>query len=215
MDNIQEKPIKRKTDDIDIKDKSPKDKTIKKKRKCKVKYQEISKDIRINNSNINYNTPTLIEYKGIKFKISTRDYFDKKEITWKCQYYRRIKDKPLEQTNFGFGTIKGIKNILDNTFNYYLKEDHSQICKNLCSDKNKNPKYNSPEININEENNINSEETIDDLDNTFLKDRFIKCKNAEEIDKLILEICKQNKNYLSNLSKFENNFKAFYEEKKN
>ena len=85
----------------------------------------------------------------------------------------------------------------------------------MCSDKNKNPKYNSPEININEENNINSEETIDDLDNTFLKDRFIKCKNAEEIDKLILEICKQNKNYLSNLSKFENNFKAFYEEKKN
>ena len=76
---------------------------------------------------IEYNTPYTINYLNSVFKLSTRYYYHKKELTWKCIYYRRIKDKPIEIKNFCEAIIKGYKNIIStkNPWNYYLTKDHS------------------------------------------------------------------------------------------
>ena len=35
---------------------------------------------------LEYNTPVMIKYLDLYFKLSTRDFYDKKELTWKYRY---------------------------------------------------------------------------------------------------------------------------------
>ena len=78
---------------------------------------------------IKYNIPIQIKFEEKIFKINTNNFFDKIEARWKCEYYRRLKDKPKIKTRFCDATIKGIRLILDDKFKFYLKVDHSEICK--------------------------------------------------------------------------------------
>ena len=57
---------------------------------------------------------------------------DKNEATWKCVYNRSTKDKPDNYKNFCIGTIKGFRDLFSKKyFNYYLKEEHSNICEDF------------------------------------------------------------------------------------
>ena len=99
-------------------------------------YNEIMKQVKIIRTE--HNIPYSINYLNSEFRVSDRDYYEKKELTWKCKYYRRMKDKPINKKNFCDGTIKGYKNSImdDISWKYYLTEDHSDICKKLKQNKN-------------------------------------------------------------------------------
>ena len=115
--------------------KSEKSKKIIKKNVQYLLSNEITNEVKIIRTE--YNTPYTINYLNSEFRVSTRDYYEKKELTWKCKNYRRTKDKPINKKNYCDGTIKGYKNIItdDNSWNYYLTEDHSDICKKLNQNK--------------------------------------------------------------------------------
>ena len=89
----------------------------------------ITKSIKIDNDFIKYNTPLKIEYKSKIFNFAIRDYYDAVQCTWKCLNQRKIKDKPNTFKNFCDGTIRGIKEILNNKFfSFFLMENHSSLC---------------------------------------------------------------------------------------
>ena len=72
------------------------------------------KKITFKEQNYKYNTPTKIMYENWILIINTNNYYDKVEATWKCQYYKRTKDKPKNKTRFCDATIKGLRNIFNN-----------------------------------------------------------------------------------------------------
>ena len=131
------KAIKRKKsfeedNDITNNNKDRLDKAKKKLSVLKTKNIEITNQIKLNKEDYKYNNPTKFKYNDKEFIINSRKYYELYECTWKCLYFRRIKDLPLNQKNFCNATIKGIRNALNSDqFNFYLLEDHSQICKNL------------------------------------------------------------------------------------
>ena len=86
---------------------------------------------------IKYNTPVQIKNEGRLFKINTNDFLDKIEFTWKCEYYSHLKNKPKTQNWFCEATIKGIRMILEDKYKFYLKEDHSEICKDTLEEETK------------------------------------------------------------------------------
>ena len=137
-------------------------------------YNEITSEVKIIRKK--YNTSYTINYLDSEFRVSVRDYYEKKELTWKCKYYRRTKDKPINKKNFCDGTIKGYKNSItdDISWRYYLIEDHSDICKKLKQNK-------------------NSEKEIDEDIPTDYIDIKIKEKNSSdysnEANKKTLKIC--------------------------
>lgn len=49
-----------------------------------INYQDITKEVSFNVANLKYNTPLIITLKEKLFNISTRNYYDKTEYTWKC-----------------------------------------------------------------------------------------------------------------------------------
>ena len=74
------------------------------------------------------NGNNIIKYNQRIFKISTNDFFEKLEATWRCKFYSRIKDKPKDVKQFCNSTIKGIRNIISDEYKFYLKENHTDIC---------------------------------------------------------------------------------------
>ena len=105
---------------------------MKSKKQKAIEYlDDITTKVVYEDKDIKYNTPVQIKYEGRKFKINTNDFFDKIEATWKCEYYRRLKDKPKTQNRFCDATIKGIRLILEDKYKFYLKEEHSEICKKI------------------------------------------------------------------------------------
>ena len=257
---------KRTHKDIEIEDTKQTKKNIK---KINLKF-DITDEINYKNENVCYNTPILIEYKNKQFKLETKNYYDKIEVTWKCINRRKTKNKPVNMKNFCDGTIKGIRNVFENKiFRYYFKFPHSEICLKLDDDietyinsnnnfkslpnenkKNDFEKSTKPpknlETKLSEHNSYNNEDfnnkkqtdkndqthnedffknnkkNISDIKgytNLNLSNDFIKkCLNAEtteEIDKLILDKCKNNKIYLTKLNKFINTFACCYKNRKN
>ena len=174
------------------------------------KYKNITKEVTFNPTDIKYNTPTIIIYDNKKYNIVTRDYYDKLEYTWKCEYFRRIKDKPEGQTTFCSSSIKGIKtDIFKNNISFYLKCEHSSICKKI-KENNKfkthnKAKTNNIDANTELESSKKKNHIIDNINN-----KLIECKNAEDIDKLVLEQCKINKEYLKSLYIFQKTFEKLY-----
>ena len=93
------------------------------------KYANITESIKIDNNFIKYNTPLKIEFKNKIFNLSTRDYYDSVQCTWKCLNYRKIKGKPNNFNNFCDGTIRGIRDISNSKlFIFFLIENHSSPC---------------------------------------------------------------------------------------
>ena len=93
------------------------------------KYANITESIKIDNNFIKYNTPLKIEFKNKIFNLSTRDYYDSVQCTWKCLNYRKIKGKPNNFNNFCDGTIRGIRDISNRKlFIFFLIENHSSHC---------------------------------------------------------------------------------------
>ena len=64
------------------------------------------------------NIPLNIEYEGKIFAISTKNYYDSLEATWRCEFYRRTKDLE-EEIRFCEAAIKGFKNVLTKEYNFY------------------------------------------------------------------------------------------------
>jgi len=95
-----------------------------------IKYtNEITNDINFNESNVQYNTPILIEYKTFNYKLNTREYYDKCEATWKCINNRKLKDKPKELKKYCDSTIKGFRAPTSNKyFKFYLIKLHTDLC---------------------------------------------------------------------------------------
>ena len=73
--------------------------------------------------------------KGDYSKFIQMIFFDKIEATWKYEYYRHLKDKPKTQNRFCGAKIKGIRLILEDKYKFDLKEDHSEICKDIFKEK--------------------------------------------------------------------------------
>ena len=206
----------------------------------KLKHLDISKDIIVEKDDIKYNTPTVISYYNFKFSINTRKYYELYESTWKCINYRRTKDLPENYKVFCNATIKGIRNALKTSiYTYYLIEDHSEICKNLDRSKiSKKRVLSEQEENLansklekeleNPNNEINKEDDIkeeinkklenkdnkNDIDLIDIKyiEKSKKCKTSEDIDNLVLAICKEKKSLLSTLKIFERSFKNLYKD---
>ena len=201
-------------ENIDDKSNNTNQKILKKIQNLEGKYLNITKDISMINSEIKYNTPINIYYKEKLFVIVTRNYYDKIEYTWRCKYFRRKTDKPKDQKNFCSASIKGIKkDIFNNTIIYFLKQDHSQICNKLnvkiSPNKEDNISYKDSELNnAKEESNFSNNNMI-----KILKQKLDRCNNAEEIDNLILEECKQNKELIINKYKFQKDFETLYKYK--
>ena len=103
------------------------------KKKYIPKFNEITDEVKIITNSIKYNTPELIEYEGKIFKVSTKNFYDSIEATWRCEFYRRTKDLDADENRFCEAAIKGFKNILTNEFKFYLKVCHSEKCKVLKS----------------------------------------------------------------------------------
>jgi len=61
-----------------------------------IKYQDITKEVSFNVTNLKYNTPLIITFKDKLFNISTRNYYGKTGYAWKCQFYRRDKVLPVD-----------------------------------------------------------------------------------------------------------------------
>ena len=143
----------------------------------------------------------------------------KKELTFKCQYYRRTKDKPKTQKNFCDSAIKAFKtDTLDEIkWQFYLKSKHSDICLNLQKDSQEDKHSSKVEEKIiNNFDNKKEDVVIDDeekelVNNIKEKSSEIKFNNSFEIDQYILGECKKNKSYLSSQSLFIKQFNNLYE----
>jgi len=98
----------------------------------KIYLHEITENINFKKEDIKYNTPIIIEYNNIFFKISNSKVFDRNEATWNCVNKRLTKNKPLDKKNFCDGAIKGVRDIFsEKLYHYYLKNGHSKECLNL------------------------------------------------------------------------------------
>ena len=76
---------------------------MKSKKQKAIEYlPDITTKVIFEDKGIKFNTPVQIKYEGRLFKINTNDFFDKIQVTWKCEYYRRLKDKPKTQININF-----------------------------------------------------------------------------------------------------------------
>ena len=60
----------------------------------------------------------IIKYEGKIYKVSTKNYYDSIEATWRCEFYRRTKDLDADENRFCDAAIKGFRNIF---FIYLLK----------------------------------------------------------------------------------------------
>ena len=198
------------------KEKKKENKSEKSKKKLNKKmqyllYNEITKEVKIIRAE--YNTPYTINYLGSDFRVSARDYYEKKELTWKCKNYRRTKDKPINKKNFCDGTIKGYKNLItdDNSWKYYLTEDHSDICKKLKQSKNSEKEINEDIQTDNIDIQKKKENSSDDSNETNKKSfKDMHFNSVKELDSYVLEECKQNKEYLSTNQNFIKSFKEIY-----
>ncbi len=145
-------------------------------KKRKINYNNNITDlVEINDKEIKYNTPLRIKFNNKYYNITTRNYLDKLEVTWKCIYNRKTKDKPDNYKNFCNGTIKGFRDLFSKkNFNFYLKEEHSTLWEEFENKLITVNKYNN-KINIKE--NENNKIVISDkfsIDNINKKDQIIK-----------------------------------------
>ena len=199
-----------------------------KKQKAIENLPNITTQVEYVDKDIKYNTPIQIKYEERLYKINTNNYFDKIEATWKCEYYRRLKDKPKTKTRFCDATIKGIREILNDKFKFYLKVDHSEICKEKFKEElnlgkkgdnsedesqNKNEIIENSERPASENNNDNKKNNEEALINSF-ENNYKNCKDSKELDELIFKECLKNKAFLNNLSTFKKQFKNYYSKKK-
>ena len=95
-------------------------------------------------------------------------------ITWYCQNYRKIKNKPNVQKKFCSATIQGLrKNKNDfKEINFYEKNKHSNIClETKTIEINKNKEYNNKE----KLNNENSKDL-----NSITENRLEQINNKKE-----------------------------------
>ena len=203
---------------------------MKKGRKIKIEnLKEITDDIKIKNENIKYKTPTIIKYENRKFNINTKNYYEKIEATWKCQFYRRTKDKPKNKTRFCDATIKGIRDIFNDKFKFYLKESHSDICDKInkdesneiisnhsCSNSSNSSSYKSDNsenscksYSSNKENNEAKNQSTKNIENDFMN-----CRDVKDLDEMVKQECIRNKKYLVDLNTFSKKFKKYYDQKK-
>ena len=72
-----------------------------------------NEDVSFNKTDIKYNTPINIKYKGKAFRIDSRKYYEQYQSTWKCINYRRRKDIPENENKFCNATIKGIRKLIE------------------------------------------------------------------------------------------------------
>lgn len=62
------------------------------------------------------------------YKINSKNFYDKLEVTWNCINKRKTKNKPVNLKNFCDGAIKGEREIFSQKyFKYYLKNIHSNL----------------------------------------------------------------------------------------
>ena len=198
-------------------------------RKIKVpNLKDITKEVNFSDKDIKYNTPTIITYENRKFNINTNNYYEKIESTWKCEYYRRTKDKPKNKTRFCDATIKGIRDILNDKFNFYLKESHSDICEKIHKEEvieiisnntesflslsSGNISENSEISNITNISNKEEQESIKSENINIEKD-YINSRDIKDLDEMVKQECLKNKKYLFNFTIFKKTFNKFYEKK--
>ena len=198
-------------------------------RKIKVpNLKDITKEVNFSDKDIKYNTPTIITYENRKFNINTNNYYEKIESTWKCEYYRRTKDKPKNKTRFCDATIKGIRDILNDKFNFYLKESHSDICEKIHKEEvieiisNNTESFlslSSGNISENSEisdiTNISNKEEQESIksENINIEKDYINSRDIKDLDEMVKQECLKNKKYLFNFTIFKKTFNKFYEKK--
>ena len=118
-----------------------------------------------------------------------------------------------DENRFCEAAIKGFKNVITNEFKFYLKMNHSEICKVLKS-KMKNSFINQYVNNngIKTGNDSDSKKQNDIKNN---KDSIIdnnkNFKNQFEIDEYILDLYQINKNLLDNKLIFIRQFRDLYD----
>ena len=94
----------------------------------------------------------IIIYEIKKFLINTKNIYKKIKSTWKWEYYLWTKNKFKNKTRFGNSTFKGLRNILNDKFKFYLEGVYSDIWDKI---------YNE------ESNEINSDNSSSNLSKNF------------------------------------------------
>ena len=120
--------------EISFTEENEKEKSIKKSYNIVKIYinNEITTEITFSETDVSYNTPTIIIFKNIQFIIYIKDFFDKMQVAWNCINKRRTKNKPPDLKCFCNGAIVGSRNLFSiKYFNYYLKAAHFKSCLEL------------------------------------------------------------------------------------
>ena len=70
---------------------------------------------------MHYDIQIKIKYENKIFYSKARNYYDKKEATWKCQNYIRIKDLPQKQNIFCQASVERILQTNKEKFKFFEK----------------------------------------------------------------------------------------------
>ncbi len=96
-----------------------------------VKGVEITKQVDIIKESVKNIIPFHIKYGTYIYSLIGRITKSSKRITWHCQNYRKIKDKPKDNKKFCSATIQGIREDNSDSFKFYEKNPHSNLCLSL------------------------------------------------------------------------------------
>ena len=66
------------------------------------------------------NTPYKILYNNYIYNYEGNNPKNRKQITWHCQNYRKIKDLPANSTKFCISTIQGNRDKIDQINLYFI-----------------------------------------------------------------------------------------------
>ena len=127
------------------------------------------------------------------FSLATRDYYDTVQCTWKNINYRKIKGKPNDLKNFCKGTIRAIRENLNNKLlSFFLIENHSPIFIQDNNHSNKNKCiFNSPKSSIG--NDLDNDKSL-----TLIKPNINDNKNIKDNIIIADNETNDNKNYSNN-----------------
>lgn len=166
------------------------------------------------------------------FKLDSRNPITQNKITYKCINKYKKKDKTTDIKYYCNATIKGIRNVDNNTiFKYYISEKHSEMCSNnynkLITKQNKLISDNNYLMN----NNVEKEKQTIKHSNSSIENLNNKNENKENLRIKLTD--KDNISYLSepnsdseeiefnnlkdeifNIRDFDIELKKYYKEKK-
>ena len=178
---------------------------VKSKKIYNINGKNITNEVEIIEDSIKSNIPYRIKYQNYIYIIEGKNPENQMRITWYCQNYRKVKNKPIDQKKFCSATIQGLrKNKNDfKEINFYEKNKHSNIClETKTFEINKNKEYN------NNKEKLDNENTKDT--NNITENRLEEINNKKEFYEYLENYLNKNKNIIITCSEFIKFAKKIY-----